>query len=64
VIGRQLVPDPHGQPLPYVRHVALIGWQFGDFLVVDEQPVGVLDLQIVGVSQFDQQARDAAAVAD
>ena len=52
MIGRQLMSDPHGEPVAYLRQRILPAGQRRDLFVVNQQPVGVLNLKVVRVSRF------------
>jgi hypothetical protein len=49
----KLVCDPHRQAVlnPGERHLVI--WQRADLLVVDKQPIGIFDFQVVRISGFE-----------
>lgn len=48
----QVVSHPHGKSMPNLGQRFLALWQGSYCLVVNQEPVGVLDLEVVRVSRF------------
>ncbi len=50
--GRQFVRRPHRQPMPHIRQRDLVRWKRAYFLVVNQEPVGVFNFEVVRIGRF------------